>query len=385
MRISTTEVRLRRLLAAVPHQKNKRKLIHHVATLKKVLHTLNNETAEPSLSDSIDSRTEYYSRCIQELSHQVNDTNEVDDIGMDDVWNSILQEEASEVSSRSGQPSVFDGEQLSPGSSTSDFSLFPSCLKRKYSPDMGMLPDLEFTESGLSNQTNTTYDYLGKRICLDLEEHQARVSEKPMPLNPEREQVGKLKEDYNEENVSHRVDGLKHLEQELQNARKSTKVGEDVAETSCASELLENEVGISGTVSSEEGKDEVEYLDDEARFHIRQQRDDQEKMVEEMLILTNQIKEGSLLLGSSLHQTAVLLSSSELSLRNCLSATTSAQMKTGELLTLTQERECGCATWFSLLLIWYPRQSEDGEHRQYQTGVTAFRSYDFSTNLRFFS
>ncbi|KAL3682149.1 hypothetical protein R1sor_000171 [Riccia sorocarpa] len=343
MRISKTEIRLRRLLAAVPHQTNKQKLVHHLATLRKLLNNLKDEAVEPSLSESSDSKLEYYSRCIGELSQNVKVTSELDDTGMEDICDSTLFEEAPNTSSRSGEVQFSDERKLSRGASSSEAPLFPSCLKRKYSPDPGVLAELESTELGFRNSEETENDKLGKRICVG--EDQTRASVQPAHLDAEEERVGKMEEEHTRENGSpERVYG--------RNPFDSDEEGEGVAETSSGSDFLADGLGITDKCDSgEEREDEAECLDDEARLYIREQRNEQEKMVEEMLILTNQIKEGSRLLGSSLHQTAALLSSSEHSLKHCLSATASAQMKTGELLTQTQERESGCATWFSLLLM----------------------------------
>ncbi|BFI36664.1 hypothetical protein MARPO_0058s0071 [Marchantia polymorpha] len=346
MILSRAEIRLRRLLAAVPQQTNKHKQVHYVTTLKELLATLKKEAAQSSHSTLIEAKAEVYSRYIEEMSHKL------DASRMEDVWDSLGSERGPEGSDQCSTSSCV--KELAHVPSTSDLPLFPSCLKRKHSPDPQLLLSGEVEESNLADTFEA--DIAMKKVRVDFNEYEAKSSEEPMHLEQEVQSVEKSRQEVSRIDAAEVSYEPQSLELEAENALKARQEeGTDkvVTETSAIVRKLECEipdvVEWSYTGSREE---EVERLDSDSRLYISKHQIEQEKLVSEMLLLTEHIKESSLLLGSSLHVTEELLDSSEMTIRHCLSATTSANMKIGELFTRSQTRDCGCVTWVSLFLMY---------------------------------
>ncbi|XP_038985830.1 uncharacterized protein LOC103717472 isoform X2 [Phoenix dactylifera] len=68
MRLNKTEVNLRRLLAAAPHQQNKAKLIHYVTTLREQLEQLGAERTPAGISSVSKAKLNEYSEKIEALA-----------------------------------------------------------------------------------------------------------------------------------------------------------------------------------------------------------------------------------------------------------------------------------------------------------------------------
>ncbi|KAG6555416.1 hypothetical protein Mapa_002643 [Marchantia paleacea] len=347
MILSRAEIRLRRLLAAVPQQTNKHKQVHYVTTLKELLATLKKEAAQSSYSTFTEAKAEVYSRYIEEVSHKL------DASKMEDVWESQDSERGPEGSAQCSTSNTV--KELAHGPSTSDLPLFPSCLKRKHSPDLQLFLSGEVEESNLADAFEA--DIAGKKVRLDFNEYEAKSSEEPVQLEQEVQSVEKSRQEASRDDAAEVAHEPESLELEAETAgkvRQEEDTDKTVAGTSEIVRKLECEipdvVEWSYTGSREE---EVEHLDNDSRLYISKHQIDQEKLVSEMLLLTEHIKESSLLLGNSLHLTEEFLKSSEMTISHCLSATTSANMKTGELFARSQVRDCGCVTWVSLLLMYF--------------------------------